>query len=173
WDHKLAAELRVLQQIFAEVVDRNARVAPSGRLLDPAGRVLKDYRGGVPGVLEFEIDRSAEYFTLEVPGQLIHQALSDAVEAPASELLDDSSEPVAEARAPIPTREEAPGAAPGPQPARPEAFEEMGGPPQPEPGSFHPVDEATDVLPDFDLEPPSDDLQIDLRTDEPEERQER
>src|SRR6185503_16982016 len=27
WDHKLAAEMRHLQEIFAEVVDKNARIA--------------------------------------------------------------------------------------------------------------------------------------------------
>src|SRR5579884_1835178 len=43
WDHKLASEMRVLQEIFAEVVDRNARVADHGRILDPQGRVVKDY----------------------------------------------------------------------------------------------------------------------------------
>ena len=35
WDHKLAAEMRVLQEIFAEVVDKNARIADNGRILDP------------------------------------------------------------------------------------------------------------------------------------------
>lgn len=55
WDHKLAAEMRVLQEIFAEVVDRNARVADHGRVLDDRGRVLKDYTGhGLPACLEFE-----------------------------------------------------------------------------------------------------------------------
>jgi hypothetical protein len=34
WDHKLAAEMRVLQEIFAEVVDKHARVADHGRILD-------------------------------------------------------------------------------------------------------------------------------------------
>src|SRR5947208_3761716 len=43
WDHKLAREMRVLQEIFAEVVDKNARVADHGRILDVHGRVIKDY----------------------------------------------------------------------------------------------------------------------------------
>ena len=43
WDHKLAAEMRMLQEIFAEVVDKNARIADHGRILDPQGRAIKDY----------------------------------------------------------------------------------------------------------------------------------
>src|SRR5207253_5293994 len=78
WDHKLAAEMRVLQEIFAEVVDKNARVADHGRILDPQGRVVKNYEGvGLPAYLEFEVPAGAEYFTLEVNGARIHQGLSD------------------------------------------------------------------------------------------------
>jgi hypothetical protein len=65
WDHKLAAEMRVLQEIFAEVVDKNARVADNGRILDPQGRVVKDYsKGGLPAFLEFEVPTGSDYFTL-------------------------------------------------------------------------------------------------------------
>ncbi|HZY87733.1 MAG TPA: hypothetical protein VFE78_23035, partial [Gemmataceae bacterium] len=84
WDHKLAAEMRVLQEIFAEVVDKNARVADHGRILDPQGRVVKNYEGtGLPAYLEFEMPAGAEYFTLEVNGARIHQALSDRAAVPA------------------------------------------------------------------------------------------
>ena len=38
WDHKLAAEMRQLAEIFAEVVDRNARVADNGQHPRPAGQ---------------------------------------------------------------------------------------------------------------------------------------
>ena len=56
WDHKLAAEMRVLQEIFAEVVDKNARIADNGRILDPQGQVVKDYSDtGMPAYLEFEM----------------------------------------------------------------------------------------------------------------------
>src|SRR4051794_29577309 len=69
WDHKLALEMRVLQEIFAEVVDKNARVADNGRILDPQGRVVKSYEGtGLPAYLEFEMPVGAEYFTLDVNG---------------------------------------------------------------------------------------------------------
>ena len=83
WDHKLAAEMRVLQEIFAEVVDRNARIADNGRILDSQSRVVKDYNDvGLPALLEFEVPADSEYFTLEVNGTRVHQALSDRVRTP-------------------------------------------------------------------------------------------
>src|SRR5262245_40670815 len=85
WDHKLAAEMRVLQEIFAEVVDKNARVADNGRVLDPQGRVVKDYADtGLPAYLEFEVPAGSDYFTLEVNGRRVNQALSDRARVPAS-----------------------------------------------------------------------------------------
>jgi hypothetical protein len=87
WDHKLAAEMRVLQEIFAEVVDKNARLADHGRILDPQGRILKDYSDtGITAYLEFEMPAGSEYFTLEVNGNRIHQGLSDQARVPPSEL---------------------------------------------------------------------------------------
>jgi hypothetical protein len=81
WDHKLAAEMRVLQEIFAEVVEKNARVSDHGRILDPTGRVVKDYSdSGLPAFLEFEMPAGADYFTLDVNGQRINQSLSDHVQ---------------------------------------------------------------------------------------------
>ncbi len=74
WDHKLAAEMRVLQEIFAEVVEKNARVSDHGRILDPNGRVVKDYSDtGLPAFLEFEMTAGSSYFTLDVNGRC-HQS---------------------------------------------------------------------------------------------------
>lgn len=104
WDHKLAAEMRVLQEIFAEVVDKNARVAERGRILDPQGRVVKDYSDtGVPGYLEFEIDQNAAYFTLEVNGNRIHQGLFDRAQVPPPEMAGQkpSAGPPRQESAPI------------------------------------------------------------------------
>ncbi|MCI0684736.1 MAG: VWA domain-containing protein [Gemmataceae bacterium] len=85
WDHKLAAEMRQLADIFAEVVDRNARVADNGKILDPQGRVVHNYSDtGLPALLQFEMPRGALYFTLEVNGQRIQQPLADDVATPAS-----------------------------------------------------------------------------------------
>jgi hypothetical protein len=87
WDHKLAAEMRVLQEIFAEVVDKNSRVSDSGRILDPSGKVVKDFADvGVPAFLEFEMPAGAEYFTLEVNRSKVHQGLNDHAHVPPSEL---------------------------------------------------------------------------------------
>lgn len=80
WDYKMAAEMRQLEEIFAEVVDRNARIADHGRILDPSGAVIRDYRDtGLPMLLQFIAPANAMYFTLEVNGQQIHQPLSDSV----------------------------------------------------------------------------------------------
>jgi hypothetical protein len=86
WDHKLAAHMKQLQEIFAEVVDRNARVADHGKILDPQGRVVKNYSDtGLPALLNFDMPAGAAYFTLEVSGQRIHQPLSDQAVVPAAE----------------------------------------------------------------------------------------
>ncbi|MBN9523227.1 VWA domain-containing protein [bacterium] len=98
WDHKLAAEMRALTDIFAEVVDRNARVADRGKILDPTGRVLRDYSDtGVPGVLEFEVPDGTPYFTLEADGQRVHQPLVAGAAVPPPETPpSDADLPVAE-----------------------------------------------------------------------------
>ncbi len=77
WDHKLAAEMRVLQEIFAEVVDKNARVADNGKILDPQDRVVKNFSDtGLPARLEFEMPAGSAFFVLEVDGQRIRQDLT-------------------------------------------------------------------------------------------------
>jgi hypothetical protein len=87
WDHKLASEMRQLQDIFAEVVDKNARISDHGRVVDPQGQVIKDYSDtGMSAYLEFEMPAGVEYFTLEVNGNRIHQGLSDHARVPPSQL---------------------------------------------------------------------------------------
>ena len=79
--------MRVLQEIFAEVVDKNARIADKAKLLDPQGRVVKDYSDtGMTAYLEFEMPAGSEYFTLEVNGNRIHQGLSDNAKVPPPEM---------------------------------------------------------------------------------------
>jgi hypothetical protein len=112
WDHKLAAEMRVLQEIFAEVVDKNARVADHGKILDPQGRLVKDYAGtGLPAYLEFEVPAGATYFTLEVNGQRVNQTLSDRAQAPPSAASPAVAPPASPPATQPPSRPAAPPAA--------------------------------------------------------------
>jgi len=136
WDHKLAAEMRAVQEIFAEVVSKNARVAESGRILDPQGRALKDYTDrGLPGYLEFEVPVSTEYFTLEVNGNRIHQGLSDQAKVPPPQLAPSAPPPPESPRAATPP----PKAAPTPEDEELRNIE---------------LRAADDQLPDLHLEPP-------------------
>src|SRR5436190_3573938 len=76
WDHKIAAHMRVLQEIFAEVVSKNARISDTGKILDSQGHVVKNYSDtGVPAFLEFELPAGSPFFVLEVEGQKIQQEL--------------------------------------------------------------------------------------------------
>jgi hypothetical protein len=85
WDHKLASEMKQLQEIFAEVVDKNARIADKAKILDPQGKVLKDFSDtGLTAYIEFEAPSGTPYFTLDVNGSKIHQGLNDTASVPAS-----------------------------------------------------------------------------------------
>lgn len=116
WDHKLASEMRVLEEIFAEVVDKNARVAATGRILDAEGRVVKDYAGtGLPAYLEFEMPADAKYFTLEANGMQVHQALVEGFTPPGGTPKVPAATPTTAAPA-VPQ---------APAPAKPEMIEEL------------------------------------------------
>ena len=91
WDHKVAAEMRGVSDIFAEVVTENARVAKTGKVVAPDGTTLKDYSDtGVPGVIRFDAPAGITYFTLVADGRRFHQALSDedGLGVPASDPVD-------------------------------------------------------------------------------------
>jgi hypothetical protein len=123
WDHKLAAEMRVLQEIFAEVVDKNARVSDHGRILDPNGRVVKDYSDtGLPPFLEFEMPAGSSYFTLDVNGQRINQALTDhaaAAPIPVAPPPAPAAPPPPKVQTPPPSPPLPTAKAPAPTPASP------------------------------------------------------
>jgi hypothetical protein len=175
WDHKLAAEMRMLEEIFAEVVDKNARVADNGRIRDPQGRVVRDYSDtGLPAYLEFEVAANAEYFTLEVNGNVIHQGLFDAARVPASTVTAPA--PKAEEEIPeviLVHPRPAPQAAAPPKPAAPPSPQAPAPPPQapaPAPAKKEEEDDAdaewrginlefapkTDEPPDVNLEKSKD-----------------
>ncbi len=157
WDHKLAAEMRQLQDIFAEVVDKHARVADKGRILDARGGVLKDYRDtGLPAFLTFEAPADCPYFTLEVNGNRIHQALADRAQAPPAETTS--------APAPSPTPPAPPVAASTPpllptaQAAAPPAPSQPAGEDEVEDITMSELESAIDLefAKDIHLEPPEE-----------------
>jgi hypothetical protein len=74
WDHKVAATMRGLRDIFAEVVDENVMVAPTGRILCE-GHMVANFSDGLPALLKFSMPLSAKSFVLDVGGQEIEQTL--------------------------------------------------------------------------------------------------
>jgi hypothetical protein len=75
WDHKIAKDMRDLKDIFAEVVDEAAIVAPSGKILDDKGNIAANYSDGVSSLLRFSLPLDCKAFTFEVGNNQIHQNL--------------------------------------------------------------------------------------------------
>jgi len=78
WDHKIVKEMRGLTDIFAELVDENLILAPSGRILDDNNTVAKEFSDGVPALMEFTLPLETKSFSLEITGgSIVRQALYD------------------------------------------------------------------------------------------------
>ena len=77
WDHKIAADLRDVQEIFAEVVTDSQIVASTGAIYDAAGRKVKAYTDGLPAKIEFVVPAGSDHFELEVAGRRIRQRLAE------------------------------------------------------------------------------------------------
>lgn len=75
WDHKVAAEMRSLLEIFAEVVNENQIVASTATIYDEHGAKAKVFADGLPARLTFELPATAKGFDLEVGGHRIRQSL--------------------------------------------------------------------------------------------------
>ncbi len=67
WDHKVAAEMRSLLDIFAELVDENQIVAPSGVIQDEQGNTVREYSDGLPAKLSFTLPIGCKSFALALP----------------------------------------------------------------------------------------------------------
>lgn len=75
WDYKIAQEMNDLVEIFAEVVDENQIVAPTGSIYDSVGNRIKQYSDGLPAKVSLSLPASCQWFELEVYGQRIRQTV--------------------------------------------------------------------------------------------------
>lgn len=72
WDHKLASNMKSLEEIFAEVVSRNMIIAPSAEIVASDGSRVKpldrdSYGDGLPALLDFKIPGNCTAFTIRLP----------------------------------------------------------------------------------------------------------
>ena len=77
WCHKLASDMKRLEEVFAEVVTENTTVASQGRVLDSNGNEVKNYADGLPAKLRFHLPKNSTSFTIEYPGGKISQDISE------------------------------------------------------------------------------------------------
>lgn len=80
WDHKIAEGMRDLTEIFAEVVDENTIIAPTGIVYDDGGNVVKRFTDGLPARLEFTMSATSQWFELEVGERRVRQSLAVPIE---------------------------------------------------------------------------------------------
>ncbi|WP_295388361.1 hypothetical protein [uncultured Thiodictyon sp.] len=78
WDHKIAKDMRVLTEIFAEVVSEHQIVAPTARIYDSRGAVVKNFADGLPARVTFNLSADSHWFELEVAGRRIKQMLVES-----------------------------------------------------------------------------------------------
>ncbi len=77
WCHRIAEEIGQVAELVAVLVDENMTVAAGGTITDDKGKVVKQYEGRLPAVLEFEVPEGTKSFTLEVNGQKFTQPLPE------------------------------------------------------------------------------------------------
>jgi hypothetical protein len=75
WDHKIAQEMRALNEIIVELVDESKIVAPNAVIYDDSGQVAERFTDGLPAKAEFTMPASSKYFELEVGGRRIKQSV--------------------------------------------------------------------------------------------------
>ena len=75
WDYKLAADLRGVHEIMAELADESQIVAPTATVYDATGAVAAHFPAGLPAKAAFTLPAASRYFELEANGQLVRQVL--------------------------------------------------------------------------------------------------
>ena len=75
WDHKIIKEMKDIMEIFAELVDENLIIGPSGKIYDSNGNLVKQFNDGVPAKGHFNLPIGCDFFTFEVGDQTIKQTI--------------------------------------------------------------------------------------------------
>jgi hypothetical protein len=75
WDHKIAAEMRSLVELFAEVVDENQIIVPRAAIYDDKRRMVKQFLDGMPAKVTFRLPAASAFFDLEIDDQRVRQPL--------------------------------------------------------------------------------------------------
>jgi len=81
WDHKMAKDMKKLEEIFAEAVSDRIILAPSAIITDSNGNAVQpkgraSYADGLPALLEFTMPSGSHSFTLTLPtGKTITQQI--------------------------------------------------------------------------------------------------
>lgn len=69
WDHKIAADMREITEIFAELVTDTMMVAPQGVIYAENDQAVARFTDGLPARVTFRMPATSHYFELEVAGQ--------------------------------------------------------------------------------------------------------
>lgn len=80
WCHRIAEEISQVAELVAVLVDETMTVGAGGTIYDDRGNILKIYEARLPAVLEFNIPKDAESFTLEISGQRFTQPIPEEEE---------------------------------------------------------------------------------------------
>lgn len=80
WCHRVATEIQNVAELVASLVDETMTVAAGGTIYDDNGKIVKEYEGRLPAVLEFEVPEGCKSFTLEVAGKRYTQPMPDEEE---------------------------------------------------------------------------------------------
>lgn len=77
WCHRTAKDIKNVAELVAVLVDETMTVAAGGTIYDDRGKIVREYEGRLPAVLEFEVPEGCKSFTLEVAGQRYTQPLPE------------------------------------------------------------------------------------------------
>lgn len=77
WCHRVAEELNEITEVAASLVNESMIIAPSGILRDENGKVLQEWKNGLPAVFEFQAPKGQKSFSLEFNNKKHDQRIPD------------------------------------------------------------------------------------------------